>query len=458
MKYMMRLFAYQDRLRILNPGAKILLTVSLIFFVNNVNLFPIPSYARQTGLSCSACHLAFPQLNSFGRQFKLMAYSLITEGTIGEKSEGGKQKLRLPKISSFSAMAQLSWSSLNKEIPGTQNNNVEFPQQMSMFFSGSVTPRIGTFIQFTYDQQGAAFGIDNIDIRYANQAKLASKELIFGFSVNNNPTVQDVWNTIPAWGYPYASSEVAPTPTAATLVEGGLAQQVAGAGAYALFSNLVYGEISFYRSAPQGAPDPPGQDAEMIVKGVVPYWRVALQRQWSVNYLEVGTFGLTGRLYPSGVSGLTDYYTDLGFDMQYEHSLSRKNIVIHASWIHEMQNLDASHEAGDAQNIKNKLNSFKIDGNLFFSKGFCLTAGYFLLKGTSDMALYAPDPIDGSRTGIPDSDGWILQASCIPWLNTHFSVQYVVNNRFNGAKSNYDNFGRSASSNNTLYLLTWISF
>lgn len=434
------------------------LLVVLIFSAKSLVLYPVPSYARQTGLSCSACHLAFPQLNSFGRQFKLTGYTLITTGTVGEKDTEGHQKLKVPDIPSISAMAQLSWSGLNKKIPDTQNNNVEFPQQLSMFLCGEVTPKIGTFIQFTYDQQGAAFGIDNVDIRYANETKLASKSIIYGVSVNNNPTVQDLWNTFPAWGYPYAASETAPAHQAATLTEGALAQQVAGIGAYGFFNNFLYGELSFYRSAQQGAPDPPGAGGEMVIKGVAPYWRLAIQHQWSANYVEIGTLGLMAHVYPSGITGITDRFTDIGFDLQYERSFSKSGIALHASWINENQILDASYQAGDTQNGKNSLNSFKIDGVLFLNKGVELTAGYFFVSGTSDMVLYSPDVIDGSRTGTPDSNGWIFQATCIPWLNTHFSLQYIINSKFNGAKSDYDGFGRNASDNNSLYILTWINF
>ncbi|MDA8093485.1 MAG: hypothetical protein M0T84_06145, partial [Betaproteobacteria bacterium] len=30
----------------------------------------VPSYARQTGLACEACHTVFPELTPFGRRFK----------------------------------------------------------------------------------------------------------------------------------------------------------------------------------------------------------------------------------------------------------------------------------------------------------------------------------------------------------------------------------------------------
>ena len=35
----------------------------------------LPSFARQTGQTCSTCHTAFPQLTPYGRRFKLGGYT-----------------------------------------------------------------------------------------------------------------------------------------------------------------------------------------------------------------------------------------------------------------------------------------------------------------------------------------------------------------------------------------------
>jgi len=358
----------------------------------------------------------------------------------------------------LSAMTQISVSNLKKAIPGTQNTNVELPQQLSLFLSGLITPKLGAFIQLTYDQQGAAIGIDNVDIRYANQTQLVSKDFAYGFTLNNNPSVEDLWNSTPAWGYPYASSGVAPSPSASTLIDGALAQQVAGIGTYGLFDNLVYAEFSMYRSAPQGVADPPDATANMIVKGVVPYWRLALQHQWSGYYVELGTIGLSANMYPTGISGSTNRYTDTGFDLQVEHSISSINLILHSRWIHENQMLNASYESGDAGNTKSSLNSFKIDGSIYFDRGLGFTLAYYSTTGSSDMTVYAPAPVTGSQTGKPDSNGYIMQFDCAPWKNIQFSLQYVLNNKFNGTKINYDGSGRNASDNNSIYLLTWINF
>jgi hypothetical protein len=46
----------------------------------------------------------------------------------------------------------------------------------------------------------------------------------------------------------------------------------------------------------------------------------------------------------------------------------------------------------------------------------------------------------------------------MPWQNLRLQFQYVLYNKFNGSSSNYDGFGRQASDNNTLYIVTWLLY
>ena len=39
----------------------------------------VPSFARQTGFECVACHFSWPELTSVGRQFKLGGFTLMSE-------------------------------------------------------------------------------------------------------------------------------------------------------------------------------------------------------------------------------------------------------------------------------------------------------------------------------------------------------------------------------------------
>jgi hypothetical protein len=362
-----------------------------------------------------------------------------------ERGDSLEQPLKIDLIPPVSTMLEASFTRTARAKAGAQNSAVELPQALSLFLGEEITPNVGTFLQVTYTAADRAFAMDNADIRYANHARVGSKEIIYGVSLNNNPTVQDVWNGTPAWGFPFAASSVAPAPAAATLVDGPLAQRVAGLGAYALWDNRIYAELSGYRSAPQGGPHPPDATAVQTVRGVAPYWRAALQHGWRRQYLEIGAYGLSAALYPRGVSGPTDRYRDVALDAQYERRVGGGNVTAHTTWIHERQELDASFAAGDAANPSNTLSTFRIDGSYYTAARLGLTAAYFSTTGDADVLRYP-----GSVTGSPNSDGVIAELAYLPWLNTRFTLQYVAYGRFDGA--------RNTSENNTLYLLVWLAF
>ncbi len=417
---------------------------------------PIPSFSRQTGLTCNVCHTAFPQLTAFGRLFKLNGYTLTGLQTV--QTAGEQPSLKIDLIPPVSAMVQASGTVTQAAEPGKQNANVQLPQELSVFLGEEISPRLGTFIQITYDPEAGSLALDNTDLRFASHTKLASRDLIFGLTLNNNPTVQDVWNTTPAWGFPFASSGIAPAPSAAPLIADALAQQVAGLGAYGLWNGLVYGELSAYRSAPQGAPPAPDSASSNTIHGVAPYWRLALQHAWGTRYLEVGTYGIEAKIYPTGIAGLTDRYTDIGVDGQYEQPLLGGNFTLYGTWIHERQHLDATFDAGGSDNSFDRLNTVKVNATAYTKARVGGTLGYFSTTGDADAALRPAEAVGGSANGSPNSDGAIAELDWMPWLNTRLAVQYVWYDKFNGGKTGYDGFGRKASDNNALYLLAWFAF
>ncbi len=133
----------------------------------------VPSYARQTGLACSGCHYAPPELNPAGRRFKLTGYVDRGDDTKTVKADGGKKRAALDLLASLplSIMLETSFTSLKTPQPQTQNGNFEFPQDISLFLSGAWTSNVGSFLQVTYDTQDDHFTSDNTDIRFANKTK-----------------------------------------------------------------------------------------------------------------------------------------------------------------------------------------------------------------------------------------------------------------------------------------------
>jgi hypothetical protein len=423
----------------------------------------LPTFARQTGLACSACHTLFPELGSFGRAFKLHGYTTLSmKDSLEEKETDKTPELSINRTFPLSVMLQTSFTRTDQKQPGTQNGDFEFPQQLSIFLAGEITPHIGTFLQATYNGQDDHFALDNTDIRFANDAVISGKELVYGVTFNNNPTVEDLWNTTPAWGYPFAAADSAPEPAAGALLDGVLAQQVAGLGGYFMWDKHLYADVTLYRSAQIGSPQPPTGMAGNTVRDVAPYWRLAWQQNLGHNYLEVGTLGMWAQLFPDSVSGPTNKITDVGFDTQYERPFGADAISAHAIYIYENQQLNAT----QAANHSDKLHTFRLDGIYHLRSRLAFALGYFLIRGSNDSVLYAkpditpgaPLPVTGSVNGSPDSDGVRAEISYYPWQNVRFSAQYTAYTEFNGRSNDYNGTGRDASGNNTLYILAWLNY
>src|SRR5579863_1320708 len=131
----------------------------------------VPSFARQTGLACSACHSTLPELTPLGRQFKLNGYTLTGLKTITSKP--GHQNAALSLLSEVPISAQFTISNANTQQPqpGTQNGSFELPQSASLFLAGAIGEHVGGFIQVTYSAQNDHFTWDNTDIRFARDTK-----------------------------------------------------------------------------------------------------------------------------------------------------------------------------------------------------------------------------------------------------------------------------------------------
>ena len=417
----------------------------------------IPSFARQTRLACSACHYQFPQLTPFGRLFKLNGYTLTGLTSIPSAGDTSQRPtLALAPIPPASAMLIIGATRVSERLPGTQHAGAAFPQEASLFLAGAVTPRVGAFTQFTYAGADGSIAIDNVDLRFATHAGVGAHDVLLGLTLHNNPTVQDVWNTTPAWGYPFTSSESAPGPIASPLSEGALGQQVIGLGAYALWASTLYTELTAYGSAQQG----PDANSADVARNLAPYWRVALQHQFEHDYVMIGTYGLRTTLYGEGVGGLTNRYTDVAADAQLEHRLAAPGgvVILRGSFTHETQKLDALLDAGGATSADNRLNVVRISASLLPSELYGLHAAFFTITGRADPLLYPADAIAGSGSGRPNSTGVVGELVVNPWQNTRVAAQYTLFTKFNGASRNYDAAGRNARDNDTLFLYTWVAF
>ena len=453
----MTIFAFRAGAR------RVLLTVAAAAGLVALTAAPasaLPAYAVQTSQPCSACHVgAFgPQLTPFGREFKLEGYTMR-----------GDTNFSAP----VSAMTVLSFVHTAKDLPGkpaehyglNDNGGVD---EASFFIAGGYGQHVGSFVQITYDGVGRSLAWDNADIRAITRTTLEGKDLLLGFDLNNNPGIQDVWNTLGAWGFPYTDSDLMPGPDASPVINGGYEMTVLGTSVYAWWDEAVYAEAGLYWMPGNGFIKAMGtdeSDAGGIMDGASPYFRIAYNKDYGDHNYEAGVFGFFSSLFPDGdkSTGTSDSYSDVGVDASYQFTGDGTNTyTVNARYTHEDQDLKASYLLGNATMTSNSLDEFRIDGSYYWHNTIGATLGIFDTWGSADPLVYA-----GNRALKPDSQGFILQIDATPWgrdgsngdprFNLRVGLQYIAYTSFNGAGSNYDGLGRSASDNDTLRIFTWMA-
>jgi hypothetical protein len=443
----------------------------------------VPSYARQTGQPCATCHTAFPELTPFGRQFKLMGYT--SGGTRCGDGSAKSDETQVP----LSAMA---WPATFTHVKNSNNqaalgalpniNNDDWMAgQFSFFVAGQLYCDVGAFAQVTYDRTGPnTFGWDNTDIRYAKTGVINGTNIVYGITANNNPTVQDVWNSTPAWSFPYIGSEVAPSPAAGTMLgAGSWAGQAGGVGGYVWINNMIYLELTGYGALPPQTLINLGADPTAPrFNGVAPYWRAAVEKTWDKNSLMIGTFGMYTAQQPVGLNlpdalsfpaNVTNPFLDIGIDTQYQWIGEEHIFTLRGSYIWERQQYSSQSIAnGIATNSTDYLYDFKLSASYIYDRTYSFTAGYFATWGTADSALYA-----NSSTFSPNSSGWNFDLAYLPfsnggpdlwpWFNARIGVQYTHYDKFDGSTSLVDfnavqPLNLKASGNDTVFLYSWLMF
>lgn len=358
-------------------------------------------------------------------------------------------------------VASLSKSSNPTADAAFAKDAVAIFQTGSVFFAGKVTENVGLFSQVTlnnYDSQDPNTGhwkykvtSDNFDLRYADRYIDQNRDLIFGLSLNNNPTVADPWNTAPAW-IQYVPTKFGVTGPDAAPIVAQLGAQTAGISAYAFWNQNVYAELAAYQTAngiwsflSQGI----SNIDQVKLRGTSPYLRLAYSRDWGPHSTMVGAFAFNANVYPDNLnpSGPTISYRDRGIDAQYQYLLDPHTITAQLSYVNE--SIGNGDVTGIATNSHNRLKQLRLKGSYVYRAKYGASLSYFSTTGTSDSTLYA-DP-----AGNPDTRGWIPEIFWTPVQYVRVGAQYFTFDRFHGASRNYDGAGRSPGDNNTLFVYVW---
>jgi hypothetical protein len=442
----------------------------------------IPVFARQTQQNCVACHVGgqYPELTPYGRYFKLTGF---TQGVKQITDDGVGFPVAMSVQFGVNHMSNNAADGNPAAAAGTPidaRNGQLAPDQASIYAGGRIADNIGLFAQYTFawdqgDRRHGTFGADNIDLRYVDHFVNAQHDFIFGFSLNNDPGVTDVFNSSPAWAFPfqYSASGSGTAPPVQTALEaqygGGTAL---GFNAYAYIDKSYYAEFGIYRVSSgltniltyTSDPNAPGHNGSVPLVGANPYYRLAYTTAWGASNVMAGVFGMRSRVGDGSGDGLATVYNDRGVDAQYQY-ISDPHVV-------SAQLRYTNEHISDPANLvysnsSSNMRSFYAKAMYVYRAKYGAGLAYWREQGSSD-AHYA-DPTASANlfscldapnctNGSPNSQVWIPALFWQPLQNLRLTVYHTFFTQFMGAGSNYDGYGRKASDNNSTYFYVWMDF
>ena len=404
----------------------------------------------------------WPQLTPWGRFFKLAGYS------VGKGFVDREKANYLPV--GLLGQAGLTWAAQPVNSQGqpvvTQNG---IPQAYE--FTGELATKLSDNAGIFYEYQlGNTFpgwkgSSGAVDIRATHFFHPNGAELLVGIDSNNNPTVQDVWNSAPDWSYPFYSSPQSQSAPASPMLTN-LDSQAGSIGVYALLNRHVYTEISFYRSATDifrfmSAGTSFKAGGQNYLKGFNPYWRAYWTEDSGPHSLMIGGFGMHSAVYPDSASptGPTDLFTDFGVDSQYQYLATSHKVTLRGSYIYEKQSWDASFPLGSSATPKGNMKSLNLNAAYTYQNDWNFGVGYLETDGSRNSALFETQGPQGTGlSSSPKTTAYQLEVDRTISQNIQLMLQYRGFLRYDGLRHNIDGLGRTAADNNTLWLSVFYAF
>jgi len=442
----------------------------------------IPVFARQTQQNCVACHVGgqYPELTPYGRYFKMTGY---TQGVKQTTDDGVAIPVAFSLQFGVNRMANNTADGNPAAAAGTPidaRNGKLAPDQASIYTGGRIADNVGLFAQYTFawDQGNSTkgtFGADNFDLRYADHFLFGQSDLILGVSLNNDPGVTDVFNSSPAWAYPfqYSASGSGTAPPVQTAIEslygGGTAR---GFNGYLYFDKSFYAEFGSYM-ATKGLTNfltytsdasAPAHNGSVPLIGANPYYRVAYTTEWGPSNLMVGAFGMRSRVGDGQGDGLSTLFNDRGLDAQYQY-ISDPTVV-------SAQLRFTSEKTSDPSNLvytnsSAKLDSVYVKAMVVYRAKYGAALAYWSERGSSDPSyantsgganFFSCSNAPACTTGSPDTRVWIPGVFWQPLQNVRVTLYKTYFTQFLGGRRDYDGYGRKAADNDSTYLYVWMDF
>jgi hypothetical protein len=379
----------------------------------------IPSYARQVQKPCTACHTIWPNLNQYGRQFKVKAYTDVSP----DWKMITKDNLNLLYILPVSArITSFLYTKENNPVAGIDTDSTRIPDQADLFISSRIGNYMGVFSHIAFvPGDGFEFPVLKMAFQYPLGGNTVGLVGFKGSAVSADP-----FNSLGGRSSPILFGDESSAPvltkgwTFSFLDEGNL-----GLVAHGYFlNNRLYAAAGTMR----------GGRSEDVSSGVLlnasggadiassdpfdGYFRLAWDQKLPDGAV---TFGVA---YYIGDQKIRE--SPLPLVLPFRSKVSRiyldASLEQHFGEDHLVE-VQALYGMGREKNVfggdeVRRFDGFHIEGSYFYQRMFGLVAACNFLNNRKVDA----SDITGDDKRV---NQWIVSFNFLPWLNTKLALQYA---------------------------------
>ena len=360
----------------------------------------VPSFARQTGFTCSTCHTIPPRLNRYGMMFKMRGY---TEGKALADIPAGDGWT----ITKFNPVSVRVLSYPYSKRKG-EDSEVVFPEEFMVVFAGRITENVGAILEPLYEAEEGEWDVEFARIAAVKQFGNTLVGVMGGWT---SPTGTDPFISLDYHGRRLTRQRATPHDAIRnTGLQDVFDFNNRGASVYAFFANMVYVNLGAYTGSSRLENETAGIEEEIINrKSSDPldlYGRVALLPPTGFADINLGAFVYSGKdklQAPDGSPLIIDTTTyrenearRIGLDLGLQKYLS-KDFMVELLALY-MDGRDEISSSAGTQKVRHR--GFNVSGTIYWKNRVGLSLVYGQYKFKDDIPLTEENEDDLERRDL----------------------------------------------------------
>jgi hypothetical protein len=397
------------------------LLLGVLGFVLSVMLMPytshaVPSYARQVKKPCTACHTIWPNLTQYGRQFKVKAYTDVSQ----EWEMITKDNMNLATTMPLSG--RVVFYPLVRQDNATRDGSTQI-DSVALFLASRVFDYAGVFASAEWSPDSDTIGMPTAKMAF--QYPLGEGNTVGVVFFKGLSSAADPFNALggrdrmlswgdeskplvltAGWTFDFASEGNIGTVAHGYFLGNRLYAAVGamrgGVSADALNNNTAFNNIDPAVTTTVSSNDPNDGYFRLAWDQKLPNGAIT----FGATYYDGTQRIVTPTFYDSNV---TRCYVDVSLEQNYGEN--------------HLFEVQALHGNGKDKNVfgggeERNFDGLYVEGSYFYDRKFGVVAAINDIK--------FKDVLVGDATGHQDKIGsWLVSLNFLPWLNTKFALQYA---------------------------------